>query len=86
MAVEAQNGMVTSSQAIASQVGVDILKRAATPWTPASPLGWRWRWCTRSGNIGGGGFMMIHTAAGKDTVIDYREGPEGRHPRHVRGA
>ncbi len=37
-AVEAENGMVVSSQRLASQVGADILKPAATPSMP------RWRW------------------------------------------
>ena len=27
----------------------------------------------RAGNIGGGGFMVIHLADGNDTTIDYRE-------------
>ena len=27
----------------------------------------------RAGNIGGGGFMMIHLASGEDVAIDYRE-------------
>ena len=74
MAVEAQNGMVTSSQAIASEVGVDILKKGGNAVDAGIATGLALAVVyPEAGNIGGGGFMMIHTAAGKDTVIDYRE-------------
>jgi gamma-glutamyltranspeptidase / glutathione hydrolase len=33
-----------------------------------------WRWCIPCcGNLGGGGFMLIHLATGKEVVIDFRE-------------
>ena len=37
--VFARKGMACSCVPLASQVGIDTMKRAATPWTPPSP--WR---------------------------------------------
>jgi len=73
-AVEGGNGMVVSSQQMASQVGVDILKKGGNAVDAAIATGLALAVVfPRAGNIGGGGFMVVHTAAGKDTVIDYRE-------------
>ncbi len=72
--VEAKNGIVVSSQDLASQVGVDILKKGGNAVDAAIATGLALAVVfPQAGNIGGGGFMVIHTAAGKDTVIDYRE-------------
>ena len=49
-------------------------RRAATPSTRRSPRPSRWRSRIPSaGNIGGGGFMIVRTPAGKATTFDYRE-------------
>jgi len=73
-AVTAKNGMVVAQEAIAARIGADILQRGgnavdaavATAFTLAVTY-------PRAGNIGGGGFMMIHRADGQDIAIDYRE-------------
>ena len=73
-AVEAKNGMVVSSQHLASQVGVDILKRGGNAVDAAVAVGYAQAVVNACcGNIGGGGFMTIHLASGKDTFINFRE-------------
>ncbi|MCX8958747.1 gamma-glutamyltransferase [Erwinia psidii] len=73
-AVEARHGMVVSSQAIASQVGVDILKQGGNAIDAAVAVGYAQAVVNPCcGNIGGGGFMVIHLAGGKDTFINFRE-------------
>lgn len=41
--VRAKQGMVASVDAMATKVGVDILKQGGTPWMPRSPWDMRWR-------------------------------------------
>ncbi|MES2205871.1 MAG: gamma-glutamyltransferase [Pseudomonadota bacterium] len=73
-AVEASNGMVVTSQAIASQVGVDILKMGGNAIDAAVAVGYAQAVVNPCcGNIGGGGFMTIHLADGRDTFINFRE-------------
>ncbi|NOT61187.1 MAG: gamma-glutamyltransferase [Acidobacteria bacterium] len=79
--VRGQNGMVASVSAIASQVGVDILKRGGNAIDAAVAVGLALAvvWPS-AGNIGGGGFMVIRLADGRTTAIDYREmGPAAAH-------
>ncbi|MBC3379348.1 gamma-glutamyltransferase [Serratia fonticola] len=73
-AVEAQNGMVVTSQHLASQVGVDILKRGGNAVDAAVAVGYAQAVVNPCcGNIGGGGFMTLHLADGTDTFINFRE-------------
>jgi gamma-glutamyltranspeptidase/glutathione hydrolase len=73
-AVEARNGMVVTSQALASQVGVDILKMGGNAVDAAVAVGYAQAVVNPCcGNIGGGGFMTIHLADGRDTFINFRE-------------
>jgi gamma-glutamyltranspeptidase/glutathione hydrolase len=81
-AVEARHGMVVSSQYLASQVGVDILKMGGNAIDAAVAVGYAQAVVNPCcGNIGGGGFMTIHLADGRDTFINFREtAPAGASP------
>jgi len=79
--VRGKNGMVSSVSEIASQVGVDVLKRGGNAVDAAVAVGLALAvvW-PAAGNLGGGGFMVIRMANGKATAIDYREiGPAAAH-------
>ena len=66
--------MVVSAQRLASQGGIDILKQGGNAVDAAVAVGYALAVTHPCcGNIGGGGFMLIHLANGKDTVIDFRE-------------
>ena len=72
--VSATNGMVVSASSYASQVGVEILKKGGNAIDAAVATGFALAVTYPSaGNIGGGGFMVIHLANGKNTTIDFRE-------------
>ena len=77
--VLARHGMVVAQEGEAARVGVDVLRRGgnavdaavATALALAVTL-------PRAGNLGGGGFMLVHLAASgpkpaRDVAIDYRE-------------
>jgi gamma-glutamyltranspeptidase / glutathione hydrolase len=72
--VTAKNGMVVAQEAIAARIGADILQRGGNAIDAAVATGFALAVTyPRAGNIGGGGFMVIHLADGTDTAIDYRE-------------
>lgn len=70
-----QQGMVVSQEAIASQVGADILADGGNAVDAAVATGFALAvTLPRAGNIGGGGFMMVYLAEENKTIaIDYRE-------------
>ncbi|MCU6354577.1 gamma-glutamyltransferase [Morganella morganii] len=73
-AAEARNGMVVSSQHLASQVGADILKAGGNAVDAAVAVGYAQAVVNPCcGNIGGGGFMTLHLADGKNIFINFRE-------------
>ena len=73
-AVTATNGMVVAQEAIAARIGADILRKGGNAVDAAVAVGFTMAVTyPRAGNIGGGGFMIIHRADGDDTTIDYRE-------------
>ena len=73
-AVEAKNGMLVSSQHLASKVGVEILKMGGNAVDAAVAVGYAQAVVNPCcGNIGGGGFMTIHLADGSDLFLNFRE-------------
>ncbi|HWU75573.1 MAG TPA: gamma-glutamyltransferase [Rhodanobacter sp.] len=72
--VTARHAMVVSSQHLASEVGVAILKQGGNAVDAAVAVGYALAVVHPCcGNIGGGGFMTIHLADGKDAFLDFRE-------------
>lgn len=69
-----QQGMVVSEKKIASDIGIQILKSGGNAIDAAIAVGYAlaviYPCC---GNIGGGGFMTIHLASGKDVFVNFRE-------------
>ena len=73
-AVEAQHGMVVSSQHYASRAGLRILQQGGNAIDAAVAVGYALAVVDPCcGNIGGGGFMVIHLADGRETFINFRE-------------
>ena len=68
-------GMVSSQEALATQVGLDILKKGGNAVDSAVAVGFALAvTLPKAGNIGGGGFMLVHLAEIDKTIaIDYRE-------------
>jgi gamma-glutamyltranspeptidase / glutathione hydrolase len=73
--VLARNGMVSSQERRASEIGVEILKRGGNAVDAAVAVGFALAvTLPRAGNLGGGGFMLVHLARTGETIaIDYRE-------------
>jgi len=72
--VRGKNGVVASSSAIASEVGVEILKKGgnAVDAAVATAFAMAVTWPT-AGNIGGGGFLIYHGVDGEAAAFDFRE-------------
>ncbi|ROR08637.1 gamma-glutamyltransferase [Erwinia sp. JUb26] len=72
--VKAAHGMVASVDATATAVGVKILEQGGNAVDAAVAVGYALAVThPQAGNLGGGGFMMLRTASGNTTSIDFRE-------------
>ena len=83
-AVEGENGMVVSSQALASQVGADILKAGGNAVDAAVAVAFAEAVVNPCcGNLGGGGFLLLHTADGRSRFVNFREKAPGAASRDM---
>jgi len=72
--VRAPHAMVVTVHHLATDAGVQVLRAGGNAIDAAVAVGFALAVVHPiAGNIGGGGFMLIHERSGKDTFIDYRE-------------
>ena len=66
--------MVVTSQRLASEVGADVLRQGGNAVDAAVAVGYALAVVNPCcGNIGGGGFMVLHLADGRDRFLNFRE-------------
>jgi gamma-glutamyltranspeptidase/glutathione hydrolase len=84
--VSAENGMVVTAQHLATDVGVEVLRSGGNAVDAAVAVGYALAVVyPAAGNIGGGGFITLHLADGRQTFIDFRERAQLAARRHVPG-
>ena len=73
--VVGRNGMVASQNADATRVGVEIMRQGGNAIDAAVAVGLALAvTLPRAGNLGGGGFMLVHLAEeGRTVAVDFRE-------------
>ena len=72
--VRSKHGIVVTANDLATEIGVQILKKGGNAVDASVAVGFALAVTfPNAGNIGGGGFMVIHLANGKNTTIDFRE-------------
>jgi gamma-glutamyltranspeptidase / glutathione hydrolase len=82
--VRGAHGMVATDEALASQAGVEILKRGGNAVDAAVATAFALAVVEpAAGNIGGGGFMLVRLANGKASFFDYREMAPGKATREM---
>ena len=66
--------MVVTAQHLATEVGVDVLRRGGNAVDAAVAVGYALAVVyPAAGNLGGGGFMTLQLADGRKTFLDFRE-------------
>ncbi|MCF6114207.1 gamma-glutamyltransferase [Mesorhizobium muleiense] len=69
-----EHGMVVTAQHLASEVGVEVLKKGGNAVDAAVAVGYALAVVyPNAGNLGGGGFMTIRFNDGRSTFLDFRE-------------
>lgn len=80
-AVRGEHGMVSSPEALATQAGVDVLRRGGTAVDAAVSVAFTLAVTyPEAGNLGGGGFLLYRTDDARHYALDFRE----RAPRRAR--
>lgn len=73
--VHARNGMVATEHRLATEVGLNVLQQGGNAIDAAVAVGFALAVVLpNAGNLGGGGFMLVHDAAsGQSAAVDFRE-------------
>jgi gamma-glutamyltranspeptidase/glutathione hydrolase len=73
--VYGRSGMVATQEETATRIGLEVLQNGGNAVDAAAAVAFALAvTLPRAGNLGGGGFMVVHDAASGETVaIDYRE-------------
>lgn len=72
--VVASKAMVAGPEPLATQVGLEILQQGGNAFDAAAAIGFALTVTYPSaGNLGGGGFLIAHTAEGERFLLDFRE-------------
>jgi gamma-glutamyltranspeptidase/glutathione hydrolase len=82
--VHGVHGMVATDESLASQAGVEILKKGGNAVDAAVATAFALAVVEpAAGNIGGGGFMLVRMADGRTSFLDYREVAPGKATRDM---
>lgn len=82
--IAGENGMAVTTQPLADMAGQMILDSGGNAIDAAVAVGYALAVVhPQAGNIGGGGFAVIHTADGKDYALDFREMAPGAATRDM---
>ncbi len=83
-AVRAPKAMVVSDEPLASEAGIEILKKGGNAVDAAAAVAFALAVVEpAAGNLAGGGFMLVRLADGRTGLVDYRETAPGRATRDM---
>ncbi len=82
--VRSKKGVVVTVSPPATDVGISILKKGGNAVDAAVATAFALAVTfPEAGNIGGGGFMVVHPPKGKPVVVEYRETAPGKATKHM---